>query len=95
MTETFTAQMSNLWDGLWRLYVVLYNTTAPWPEYRFEGAKPPTFTERAEAFNRLGFELVPGAGWTWVEDSKDPDDPASPVVLIAATQVRSLGAVVA
>ncbi|WP_030409800.1 DUF6303 family protein [Streptomyces albus] len=94
MAKTFTAQMSNLRDGTWRLYMVLYNTTDPWPEYRFEQTQPPTFTDRIEAFNRLGFELMPGAEWTWVEDSQDPDDPASPVVLIAATQVRSRPGVV-
>lgn len=83
----FPAQMSTR-DGGWLLYVVL-DTTDPWPGVRFERCEPPTFTERAAAFNRLGFELVQGAGWRWVEDSRDPDDPASPIVLIAATQVRS------
>ncbi|MBQ1118635.1 DUF6303 family protein [Streptomyces sp. B15] len=95
MAETFTAQMSNVPDGTWRLYVVRYNTTAPWPEYRFEQTQPPTFTDRIEAFNLLGFEPVPGAGWTWVEDRQDPDDAASPVVLIAAIRVRSCSGVVA
>jgi hypothetical protein len=32
---------------------------------------------------------VPGAEWQWTEDRQDPDDPSSPVVLIAAIRVRS------
>ncbi|MBQ1157714.1 hypothetical protein KBZ21_05990 [Streptomyces sp. A73] len=95
MAKTFTAQMSSLRDSTWRLYGVLYNTTAPWPEYQFEQTQPPTFTDRIEALNLLGFEPVLGAEWTWVEDRQDPDGPASPVVLIAATQVRSRPGVVA
>ncbi|MFI0166753.1 DUF6303 family protein [Streptomyces sp. NPDC017095] len=76
--------------GCWRLYVVLLNTTEQWPEYGFDRALPvPTFTERAQALSVLGFEPLPGAAWQWTEDSQDPDDPASPVMLIAATRVRT------
>ncbi|WP_225826770.1 DUF6303 family protein [Streptomyces naphthomycinicus] len=89
MAEEFTAQMS-VFKGRWRLYVVLLNTTARWPEYSFDRAAPvPTLTERTDALSVLGFEPVSGAGWQWTEDSQDPDDPASAVVLIAAVQVRS------
>ncbi|MER7576324.1 DUF6303 family protein [Streptomyces sp. NPDC126514] len=83
----FTAQMSAR-EGRWRLYVVLLNTTAPWPECAFSGDTVPTFTDRTDALSVLGFEPVAGAEWTWTEDT-DPDDPASPVVLIAAIRVRS------
>ncbi|WAZ22735.1 DUF6303 family protein [Streptomyces cinnabarinus] len=83
----FTAQMS-VRAGRWRLYVALMNTTEVWPEYRF-GRSVPTFTDRTDALSALGFEPVPGAEWTWTEDSETPDDPASPVVLIAAIRVRS------
>ncbi|MEU1270883.1 DUF6303 family protein [Streptomyces sp. NPDC005799] len=83
----FTAQMS-VRAGRWRLYVALLDTTAAWPEYRF-GRSVPTFTDRTNALNALGFEPVAGAEWTWTEDSETPDDPASPVVLIAAIRVRS------
>ncbi|MEV4035318.1 DUF6303 family protein [Streptomyces umbrinus] len=87
--QTFTAQMS-VFKGCWRLYVVLLNTTDPWPEFGFDRALPvPTFTERTEALSVLGFEPVPGAAWTWTEDCEIYGDPASPVVLIAATRVRS------
>lgn len=87
--QTFTAQMS-VFKGRWRLYVVLLNTTDPWPEHDFDRAAPvPTFTERSEALSVLGFEPMPGAEWTWTEDSDNPADPASPVVLIAAVWVRS------
>ncbi|WP_405871224.1 DUF6303 family protein [Streptomyces sp. NBC_00005] len=84
----FTAQMS-VRHGLWRLYVVLLNTTEQWPEHRF-GRAVPTFTDRTNALNALGFEPVAGAEWTWTEDSETPDNPASPIVLITAIQVRSL-----
>ncbi|POX46841.1 hypothetical protein C3489_31100 [Streptomyces sp. Ru71] len=90
MAAEFTAQMS-VYKGRWRLYVVLVNAgAAPWPEFSFDRQDPvPTFTERVHALSVLGFEPVPGAEWRWVEDSKIPDDPSSPVVLIAATRVRS------
>ena len=89
MEQTFTAQMS-VFKGRWRLYVVLLNTTEAWPEFGFDRAAPvPTFTERADALSVLGFEPVPGAEWAWTEDSETYGDPASPVVLIAAAQVRS------
>ncbi|MGW3938473.1 DUF6303 family protein [Streptomyces phaeochromogenes] len=83
----FTAQMS-VCEGFWRLYVVLLNTTDAWPEHRF-GCAVPTFTDRTDALSVLGFEPVPGAEWTWTEDSETPDNPAAPVVLIAAIRVRS------
>ncbi|WP_180686088.1 DUF6303 family protein [Streptomyces gossypiisoli] len=93
MPEEFTAQMS-MRRGRWRLYVVLLNTTEQWPEYTFNRAVP-TFTERADALSVLGFEPVPGAEWTWTEDTEIPFDPASPVVLIAAIRVRSRAEVAA
>ncbi|WP_128428309.1 DUF6303 family protein [Streptomyces cyaneus] len=89
MAREFTAQMS-VFKGRWRVYVVLLNTTDPWPEFSFERAAPvPTFTERVEALSVLGFEPVPGAEWRWTEDSETHGDPASPVVLIAGVRVRS------
>ncbi|MEU6181926.1 DUF6303 family protein [Streptomyces coeruleorubidus] len=75
-------------EGRWRLYVALMNTTERWPEYRF-GRTVPTFTDRTDALSVLGFEPVPGAEWTWTEDSETHGDPASPVVLIATIRVRS------
>ncbi|MDH6518188.1 hypothetical protein M2163_004829 [Streptomyces sp. SAI-135] len=84
----FTAQMS-VRAGFWWLYVVVLNTTEPWPEHRL-GRSVPTFTDRTNALRLLGFEPVPGARWAWTEDSINPDNPASPIVLIAATRIRSL-----
>ncbi|HEY8981819.1 MAG TPA: DUF6303 family protein [Streptomyces sp.] len=87
MTAVFRAQMTAR-EGRWRLYVVLLNTLTPWPEYVF-GPQVPTFTDRVNALTALGYEPVPGAAWEWFEDREDPDDPASPVVLIASTDVCS------
>ncbi|MEV6399576.1 DUF6303 family protein [Streptomyces sp. NPDC051907] len=87
MAAVFTAQMS-MREGRWRLYVVLMNTTERWPEYRF-GPAVPTFTDRVNALNVLGFEPLPDATWEWTEDTETHDDPASPVILIAAVGVRS------
>ncbi|MPY48920.1 DUF6303 family protein [Streptomyces acidicola] len=87
IAREFTAQMS-VRAGRWRLYVALLNTTEPWPEHRF-GRSVPTFTDRTNALSVLGFEPVPGAEWAWTEDSENPDNPASPVVLIAAIRVRA------
>ncbi|MGW5767543.1 DUF6303 family protein [Streptomyces longwoodensis] len=86
-SKTFTAQVS-MRQGRWRLYVALLNTTARWPEHHF-GRAVPTFTQRTDALKALGFEPVPGAEWSWTEDSEIPDDPSSAVLLIAAIQVRS------
>jgi hypothetical protein len=84
-----TAQMS-VFNDRWRLYIVLLNTTDPWPEFRFEPAAPvPTFTERVNALSVLGFEPVAGAEWEWTEYSADPDNPASPITLLASMRVRS------
>ncbi|MEU0256804.1 DUF6303 family protein [Streptomyces sp. NPDC006184] len=87
--QEFTAQMS-VRHGRWRLYVVLLNTTAQWPEHSFDRAWPvPTFTEREQALSVLGFEPVPGAEWSWTEDTETHGDPSSAVLLIAAFRVRS------
>ena len=83
----FTAQMS-VRAGHWRLYVALMNTTERWPDYWFTRTVP-TFTDRLRALLVLGFEPVSGAEWVWTEDSETLDDPASPVILIAAIRVRS------
>ncbi|WP_216588647.1 DUF6303 family protein [Streptomyces brasiliscabiei] len=87
MAGMFTAQMS-VRRGRWRLYVVLMNTTERWPEYEF-GPTVPTFTDRVNALSVLGFEPLPDTAWEWTEDTETPDDPSSPVLLIAATKVRS------
>ncbi|MCX4478706.1 DUF6303 family protein [Streptomyces cellulosae] len=85
--RTLTAQMSS--DGsAWRLYVVLYGETE-WPTFRWERTGPvPTVAERRRALAALGYEVSPGALWSWTEDSRDPDDDSTAVVLIAAVAVR-------
>ena len=89
MSPEFTAQMSER-SGRWCLYVILRGSVGEWPQRLFTKDGPvPTFTQRADTLAALGFEAVPGALWEWIEDSQDPDDPASPVVLIAAVRVRS------
>ncbi|MEU6535813.1 DUF6303 family protein [Streptomyces sp. NPDC047000] len=90
--SSVTAQMSNN-GGPWRLYVVLYGEPR-WPEFRWEGTGPvPTVAERRAALAVLGYETTPGAGWSWCEDSRDPDDITTPVLLIAAVTVRPRGEV--
>ncbi|MWA11207.1 DUF6303 family protein [Streptomyces sp. BA2] len=88
MPREFTALMS-MSAGRWRLYVVLLNTTDPWPEHTFGLAPIPTFTDRTQALSGLGFEPVPGGEWSWSEYSETFGDPASPVGLIAEVRVRS------
>ncbi|WP_424861599.1 DUF6303 family protein [Streptomyces sp. MMS24-I29] len=83
------AQMSNS-GGRWHLYVPL-STPGAWPAHdwpRF--ASTPTLAEREQVLNALGYETVPCSGWRWIEDSDIPDDPASPVFLIAAAMVRPI-----
>ncbi|GGS45278.1 DUF6303 family protein [Streptomyces violaceus] len=89
MAGEFTAQMSVFKDR-WRLYVVVFNTTEPWPTFHFDRPLPvPTITERSQALSVLGFEPLPGSEWSWIEDSEIIDDPSSLVRLIAAIKVRS------
>ncbi|MFJ1644940.1 DUF6303 family protein [Streptomyces sp. NPDC088258] len=87
---TVQAQISNS-RGHWRLYVALLNASE-WPERRWTPGGPvPTPTERDEALATLGYEPVPGTRWRWCEDSAIPDDPTSPVWLIASATVRLCG----
>ncbi|MFD7768658.1 DUF6303 family protein [Streptomyces sp. NPDC059787] len=85
--RTLTAQMSSTGQA-WRLYVVLYGVP-DWPTFRWERSGPvPTVAERRRALAALGYEVVPGAVWSWTEDSRVPDDDSTPVVLIASVVVR-------
>ncbi|MFC8565470.1 DUF6303 family protein [Streptomyces sp. NPDC057245] len=89
--KTLTAQMSSD-GGPWHLYVVVYGESQ-WPSLWWEPSAVPTGAQRREALAQLGYEVVPGASWSWTEDSKDPDDDRTPVVLISAVQVRERGGV--
>ncbi|MGW3733172.1 DUF6303 family protein [Streptomyces sp. NPDC005148] len=83
MPTTLPAQMSNS-GGSWHLYVPLMGTPSPWPEHDWKRATPtPTLEEREHALNGLGYEVPPGAEWSWIEDSDAPADPGAPVRLIA------------
>lgn len=76
--------------GRWRLFVVLAGASVQWPEHCFPTGPVPTRAERSRALNTLGFTFTDGAEWRWIEDSEDPDDPSSPVVLMAAAQVEEV-----
>nr|WP_040906762.1 DUF6303 family protein [Streptomyces griseoflavus] len=85
--RTLTAQMSSN-GSTWRLDVVLYGEP-DWPTFRWERTAPvPTVAERRRALAALGYEVAPGALWTWTEDSQVPEDDRTAVVLIAAVTVR-------
>ncbi|SDM65937.1 DUF6303 family protein [Streptomyces wuyuanensis] len=82
-----TAQMSSS-GGPWRLYVALMGSTK-WPDYRWERPTPvPTIAERRTVLATLGYEQVPGSEWSWIEDTTTYGDDGSPVLLIAAVEVR-------
>ncbi|MFJ2568451.1 DUF6303 family protein [Streptomyces sp. NPDC087568] len=84
---TLTAQMASD-GGPWRLYVVRLGESE-WPTFRWERFGPvPTVAERRAVLARLGYEVAPGAEWSWIEDSKVFGDGGTPVVLIAAVDVR-------
>ncbi|TQE25959.1 hypothetical protein Sipo8835_30505 [Streptomyces ipomoeae] len=92
--RTLTAQMSSS-GGPWRLYVVLHGVP-DWPTFRWEHSGPvPTVAERRAVLAALGYEVAPGAEWSWTEDSRDPDDDSTPTTLIAAVEVLPRGAVTA
>ncbi|WP_281155670.1 DUF6303 family protein [Streptomyces sp. HYC2] len=85
--RTLTAQMSSD-GGPWRLYVVLLGEIE-WPTFQWERSAPvPTIAERRAVLAGLGYEVAPGAQWSWIEDSRIYEDDSSPVVLIAAVDVR-------
>ncbi|MFD7668080.1 DUF6303 family protein [Streptomyces sp. NPDC059788] len=85
--SVLTAQMSSD-GGPWRLYVVVPGS-ADWPTAAIEAGPVPTVAERREVLAALGYEVRPGAEWAWTEDSADPDDDSTPVLLIAAVTVRT------
>ncbi|WP_435601483.1 DUF6303 family protein [Streptomyces sp. C10-9-1] len=85
----FAAQLS-VWEGRWRLYVVLLGSAERWPEFSFGRRRVvPSVQERSRALDRLGYVLADGARWEWSEDSEIPDDPGSPVLLIGSVRVCS------
>ncbi|MBL3665151.1 hypothetical protein JL475_03785 [Streptomyces sp. M2CJ-2] len=85
--KTLTAQLASD-GGAWRLYVVLYGEP-DWPTFRWERTGPvPTGAERRCVLAALGYQVAPGAAWSWTEDSRDPDGDSTPVLLIAAVTVR-------
>jgi uncharacterized protein DUF6303 len=89
MAPTYTAQMSQR-AGRWRVYVVVFGETW-WPESDFAyGQQVPTRAERSRALNALGYALTDGAEWRWTEDSHEPGNPSSAVVLIAAATVEEV-----
>ncbi|MFI1761812.1 DUF6303 family protein [Streptomyces sp. NPDC020800] len=89
MAREYRAQLLSGSPGRWMLYVALRHAPAPWPAHSFRQTELPTFTQRAQALNLLGFEPVPGAVWEWAEYNTDPADPSSPVWLLACVRVRS------
>ncbi|WP_308416926.1 DUF6303 family protein [Streptomyces sp. AJS327] len=52
------------------------------------GSAPPSVQECSRALDVLGYAVVPGVEGEWTESSESPDDPASPVCLIASVRVR-------
>ncbi|WP_410537488.1 DUF6303 family protein [Streptomyces sp. KL2] len=84
--KTLTAQMASN-GGAWRLYVVVYGESQ-WPTVRWESGPVPTGAQRREALACLGYEVAPGAAWSWEEYSQEHGDDSTPVVLIAAVDVR-------
>ncbi|MEV6728800.1 DUF6303 family protein [Streptomyces sp. NPDC051364] len=82
------AHMSNRAD--WHLFVVLMTETR-WPSHEWlDGTSIPTPAERVRVLADLGYEIEPGAEWSWIEG--DPaEDWDAPVLLMASVSVRPLG----
>lgn len=70
----------------WELYIVVYNTTEPWPRHHWPVSRRhhlPTHAERTEALARLGYAPAPGAEWEW-QETETPDyhgHPSEPAFL--------------
>jgi hypothetical protein len=86
---TYSARLSNSFDGTWELYVASDRPTAEWPEYLFSRTAPvPTLDERSTAIAALGYEIADGAKWEWHELASGAMDR---VELLAAIDVRPIG----
>ncbi|MFF3553449.1 DUF6303 family protein [Streptomyces tsukubensis] len=84
------AQMA-MQAGRWRVYVAQLGLVSEWPGYDWPAGRSmpvPSVAERRRVLAGLGFETVPGGRWEWCEDSTDPDDDRTAVILIAAVDVR-------
>ncbi|MFJ2717464.1 DUF6303 family protein [Streptomyces sp. NPDC087437] len=54
----------------WELYLVVYNSSEPWPTYTWPVSRRhqvPTIAERTEALAQLGYAPAPGSEWEWTE----------------------------
>lgn len=54
----------------WELYLVVYNSTDAWPDYKWPASRRhqvPTLAERTQALAGLGYAPAPGAEWEWQE----------------------------
>ncbi|MGF1342842.1 DUF6303 family protein [Streptomyces flavovirens] len=81
------ARMATGVYGTWELYVLTDAPSLEWPEYEFRRVAPvPTLEERAAALAALGYEVVDGAEWEWLETRPGPK--AMATHLFAAIPVR-------
>ncbi|MFJ4962595.1 DUF6303 family protein [Streptomyces sp. NPDC088729] len=84
--RTYSARLTNNFDGEWELFVVTDGLSLNWPEHSFERVGPvPTVQERADVLAALGFAVVDGAGWAWLEC---PAGPMDRVELLASVDVQ-------
>ncbi|MEU3683717.1 DUF6303 family protein [Streptomyces sp. NPDC030592] len=70
----------NVSKASWELYLVVYNTTAPWPSHQWAVSRRhhvPTIAARNAALAELGYAPAPGAVWEW-QETETPDGHGHP-----------------
>ncbi|WP_107428628.1 DUF6303 family protein [Streptomyces kebangsaanensis] len=59
----------------WELYLVVFNSSDPWPAYTWPVSRRhqvPTVAERTEALAALGYAPAPDSEWEWQESDTPP-----------------------
>ncbi|MCX4802515.1 MULTISPECIES: DUF6303 family protein [unclassified Streptomyces] len=88
---THSARISKTCRGEWEIYIV---TDSPlpgdWPEFSFDRVSSvPTLGERTAALAVLGYEVVDGARWEWLELGDDETGPVRFLGMLDVRRVRS------
>lgn len=87
---THYAGLANYNFGKWEVHVAADAAFPDWPTHTFDRTSPiPTLDERAAALASLGYAIVDGARWEWMEVGAGDIDDA--VHLLASVDVHPIG----
>ncbi|WP_330349625.1 DUF6303 family protein [Streptomyces sp. NBC_00582] len=72
----------------WELYLVVYNTTDPWPAHKWPASRRhqiPTIAERRKVLADFGYAPALNAEWEWQEDETSAHHGHAITVCVFAT----------